>query len=410
MSEESTESTAEVPFYPMPRAAGCPFAPAPGVREIATAGPIYTVRTWEGKQAWLITGYPEARALLSNSAVHLDNLHPEFPHSNESMKALAAMSPRTMFNTEGAEHARFRRMLAKPFTPKRLETLRPLIQKHVDECIDTMLAAGDSADLHTALALPVPSLVICELLGVPYEDHAFFQHHTEVGMDSNTTADQAMQNTVEMLNYLNKLIEVKAAKPGEDLLTDMAELVRSGELQSWEAGLQAVGFLAAGHETTANMIGLSVLALLERPDQLALIRDTDDPKLLLNAIDELCRYMAIPHIGLRRVAVEDIEIAGETIHAGDPLIVDIPTANRDPNTFADPDRIDGQRPTAGLHLSFGAGRHNCIGLQLARIELAITLQTLFRRVPGLRLATTIDRIGFKEEAMVYGLTTLPVAW
>ncbi|MEV6773515.1 cytochrome P450 [Nocardia sp. NPDC051030] len=394
----------------MPREAGCPFAPAPQVREIAAAGPISKVRTWEDREAWLVTGYNEARTLFADPSVHLDNLHPDFPHTNAAMKGLAAVSPRTMFNTEGAEHARFRRMVAKPFTPKRLDSMRPLIQKHVDQCLDIMLDSGNSADLVKALALPVPTEVICDLLGVPYEDHALFQHHTEVGFDSNTSAEEAMQNTLQLLEYLNNLIAVKTETPGEDMISDMAEHIRAGELQPWEAALQAVGFLAAGHETTANMIGLSVLALLERPDQLALIRDTDDQKLLINAVDELVRYMSIPHIGLRRVTVEDIEIAGETIRAGDGIIFDLGAANWNAEIFPEPERIDVQRPNAAQNLSFGAGRHNCIGLQLARIELAITLQTLFRRVPELRLATTIDKIKFKEEAMVYGLSGLPVEW
>lgn len=410
MSDTSTESTAEAPFYPMPRAAGCPFAPAPEVREIATAGPISRVRTWEDKEYWLVTGFDEARELFPNPDVHLDNLHPEFPHTNPSMKGLAALSPRTMFNSEGAEHARFRRMLAKPFTPKRLETMRPLIQQHVDDRIDAMLAGGNSADLVKSLALPVPSGVICELLGVPYEDHAFFQHHTEVGFDSNTSQEEAMQNTLQLLDYLNKLIEIKTENPAEDMISDMAEHVRAGDLQPWEASLQAVGFLAAGHETTANMIGLSVIALLEQPEQLALIRDTDDPKLLINAIDELVRYMSIPHIGLRRVAVADIEIAGETIRAGDGIIFDLGAANWNPEVFPDPERIDVTRENAAQNLSFGAGRHNCIGIQLARIELAITLQTLFRRIPGLRVTGSYEEIDFKEEAMVYGIHRLPVEW
>ncbi|MBL1079381.1 cytochrome P450 [Nocardia sp. 2] len=405
-----TETSTETPFYPMPRAAACPFAPAPQVREIAAAGPISKVRTWEDKVAWLVTGYEELRALFPDPNVHLDNKHPNFPYISPAMKALAELSPRTMFNTDGAEHARFRRMLAKPFTPKRLELLRPLVQKAVDERIDEMLAAGDSVDLVRALGLPVPSLVICELLGVPYEDHEYFQRSTEIGFDSNTSLEEAQQITIEMLGYLNKLLESKLENPGEDMISDMAELVRAGELQSWEAALQAVGFLAAGHETTANMIGLSVLALLERPEQLALLRDIDDPKLLSSALDELVRYMSITHTGLRRVAAADIEIAGETIREGDGIIFDIGAANWNPETFPDPETIDVTRPNAAQHLAFGAGRHNCIGLQLARLELGITLQTLFRRVPTLRLATTIDQISFKEDAMVYGITTLPVEW
>ncbi|MGV9666329.1 cytochrome P450 [Nocardia niigatensis] len=410
MSESSTEAPAEPTFYPGRRSASCPFVPAAEIRELADAGPISKVRTWEGKQPWLITGYTEARQLFADTRVSADNHHPSYPHIHEGMKAVAEMSPRTMFNTDGQDHARYRRMLAKPFTPKRLEAMRPNIQKHIDETIDAMLAQGDSADLMKALALPVPSLMICELLGVPYEDHAFFQEATELGFGGNATAEEQQQSTMEMLGFLNKLVEAKTENPAEDLLSDVAELVRDGELQVWEAALQTVGILVAGHETTANMISLAVIALLDQPEQLATIRDTDDPQVLGNAVDELIRYMTIVDTGLRRVAVEDIEVGAEVIRAGDPIIFDLATANWNPEIFTEPGTLDLARSNAAQHLAFGSGRHQCIGLQLARIELGMVLQTLFRRVPGLRLTVPVEEIDFKYDAMVYGVRSLPVAW
>ncbi|WP_460724417.1 cytochrome P450 [Nocardia heshunensis] len=400
----------EPTFYPGRRSATCPFRPAPEIAELAAAGPISTVRTWEGKRPWLITDYAVARELFADVRVSADNHHPNYPHIHEGMKAVAEMSPRTMFNTDGAEHARYRRMLAKPFTPKRLEAMRPNIQKHIDETIDAMLAGGNEGDLVTLLSLPVPSLMICELLGVPYEDHAFFQQATELGFGGQASAEEQQQSTLEMLGFLNKLIETKTANPAEDLLSDVAELVNSGELQVWEAALQAVGILVAGHETTANMIALSVIALLDQPEQLAIIRDTDDPAVLGNAVDELIRYMTIVDTGLRRVAAEDIEVAGQTIAAGDPIVFDLASANFDAKAFADPEQLDVQRENAGAHLSFGSGRHQCIGLQLARLELGMVLQTLFRRVPSLRLTAPVEEIEFKWDAMVYGVVSLPVAW
>ncbi|WP_369638959.1 cytochrome P450 [Nocardia sp. JMUB6875] len=410
MSDSLAEATAEPTFYPGRRSATCPFRPAPEIAELAAAGPISTVRTWEGKRPWLITGYPEARELFADPRVSADNHHPAYPHIHEGMKAVAEMSPRTMFNTDGAEHARYRRMLAKPFTPKRLEAMRPNIQKHIDQTIDAMLAAGDSADLVTALALPVPSLMICELLGVPYADHAFFQEATELGFGGQASAEEQQQSTMAMLGYLNQLIEAKTASPAEDLLSDVAELVNSGELQVWEASLQAVGILVAGHETTANMISLAVVALLDQPEQLAILRDTEDPEVLGNAVDELIRYMTIVDTGLRRVAAEDIEVAGTVIPAGDPIVFDLASANFDATVFADPENLDLTRANAAQHLAFGSGRHQCIGLQLARIELGMVLQTLFRRIPQLRLSKPVEEIEFKWDAMVYGVVELPVQW
>ncbi|MFI6866150.1 cytochrome P450 [Nocardia sp. NPDC050406] len=403
-----TTTAADLPLYPGRRSAGCPFAPAAEIGELAAAAPISTVRIWDDKTPWLVTGHAEVRALLADERVSCDNHRPEYPQITEGMKAVMEASPYTMFNTDGTEHARFRRMWAKPFTPKRLDAIRPLIQKHVDATLDAMLAQGNSADLVTALALPVPSLLICELLGVPYGDHEFFQHHTEVGFGGHATAEEQQQSTLEVLMFLTKLIEAFAVEPGEGLLSDLAGYVNAGELQVWEAAFQAVGFLAAGHETTANMIGLSVIALLERPEDLAVIRDTDDPAVLERAVDELIRYMSVVDTGLRRIALEDIEIGDTVIRAGDGIVFDLAHANRDPRVFADPDRLDIGRENASSHVAFGAGRHQCIGLQLTRIELGITLQTLFRRVPGLRLAAPVE--SFKFDAIVYGVSALPVQW
>ncbi|MRH86903.1 hypothetical protein GFY24_05380 [Nocardia sp. SYP-A9097] len=171
----------------MRRSTGCPFAPPQAVRELAATGPVAKVQIWDGQQAWLVTGYDEARSLFGDARVSVDGALPGFPHLNEGMKALAAMAPRTMFNTDGEEHARYRRMLTKPFMIKRLDALKPVIQKYIDEHIDLMLDSGTSADLVAALALPVPSLAICELLGVPYADHAFFQRSSAVGFSGDTS-------------------------------------------------------------------------------------------------------------------------------------------------------------------------------------------------------------------------------
>ncbi|QLY28412.1 cytochrome P450 [Nocardia huaxiensis] len=273
-----------------------------------------------------------ARELFADARVSVDYRDPGFPHIHEGMKMLAD-GPRSMFNTDGSEHARYRRMLAKPFTPKRLDILRPMIQQHVDQHLDVMLAAGNSADLAEAFALPVPSTVICEMLGVPYDKHRFFQEHTEVGFSLTSTPEEKQQSMVLLLGFLNELVAAKLEAPGEDALSDLAEHVRAGELEVWEAALQGLGMLVAGHETTASMICLSVAALLQEPDKLALVRDAVEPKVLGNEIDELLRYMSIVHSGVRRVALADIEIGGELIRAGDGIVVELPTANWDPKVF-----------------------------------------------------------------------------
>jgi cytochrome P450 len=193
------------------------------------------------------------------------------------------------------------------------------------------------------------------------------------------------------------------------LVSDLAERVNAEELKVREAAQLAVGVLIAGHETTANMISLSIAALLEHPDQRALLCDTDDPKVVATAVEELMRYLSIIQTGQRRIAVEDIEIGGETIRAGDGIILDVAPANWDARQFHEPDRLDLRRDE-GPHVGFGYGRHQCVGQQLARMELQIVLPTLLRRVPTLRLAVPLDELPFKHDALAYGLYELPVTW
>ncbi|WP_327100538.1 cytochrome P450 [Nocardia vinacea] len=405
-----TATDAAVPQYPMERSMRCPFAPPPLELELAAANPLSRVRIWDGSTPWLITGYAEAKALFYDPRVSVDDRRPGFPHWNEGMRAMSTVRPGSVFNRDLDEHARHRRMLTKPFALKRVEALRSAIQKITDEHIDAMLAGPRPADLVAALALPVPSLVISELLGVPYEDHEFFQDRSNVGLGRNNTAEETQANVVEMINYLADLVDAKAENPAEDAISDLAERVKAGEIDRWEAAMQGVGLLFAGHETTGNMIGLGTLALLEHPEQLAVVRDTDDPKVLANAIEELLRYLSIIHTGQRRVAMEDIEIGGEVIRADEGIIIDLAPANWDPNTFQEPGRLDSDRANANQHMAFGHGRHQCVGQQLARAELQIVFQTLFRRIPTLRLATTIDRVDFKHDRLAYGVYELPVEW
>lgn len=406
----ATEATADIPQYPMNRSASCPFAPPPDVLAIADAKPLSRVRIWDGSTPWLITGYEEARALFSDSRVSVDDRRPGFPHWNAGMLAMVPERPPSVFTRDAEEHTRFRRMLSRPFTFKRVEDLRPAIQQITDEHIEAMLAGPQPADIVTALALPMPSLVISELLGVPYENHEFFQHHATVGLSRNATAEESLGHAAQLAEFLAELLDVKLENPAEDAVSDLAERVKSGEISRSEAVGLGIGVLIAGHETTANMIGLGTLALLENPGQLAVIRDTEDPKVVANAVEELLRYLSIIQNGQRRVALEDIAISGEVIRAGEGIIIDLAPANWDPTVFEEPELLYLHRSNAGQNVAFGYGRHQCVGQQLARAELQILFTTLFRRIPTLRLATTIDQVDFKHDRLAYGVYALPVAW
>jgi cytochrome P450 len=404
------EAVSDVPEYPMGRAAGCPFAPPPEVMELGAARPLSRVRIWDGSTPWLITGYEEVRTLFSDSRVSVDDRRPGFPHWNEGMLSTVHKRPRSVFTADAEEHTRFRRMLSKPFTFKRVEGLRPAIQQITDEHIDAMLAGPQPGDIVTGLALPVPSLVISQLLGVPYEDADMFQHHANIGLARYATGEDTVKGAVNLNKYLAELVESKTENPAEDAVSDLAERVKAGELSVKEAAQLGTGLLIAGHETTANMIGLGVLALLQYPDQAAVLRDTDDPKVIANAVEELLRYLSIIQNGQRRIAAEDIEIAGEVIRAGEGIIIDLAPANWDANAFAEPDRLYLHRSGAGQHVAFGYGRHQCVGQQLARAELQIVFHTLLRRVPTLELAVPIEDVPFKHDRLAYGVYELPVTW
>lgn len=406
-------ATLTVPEYPMARATGCPFAPPPDVIELAQAKPLSRVQIWDGSTPWLITGYEEVRSLFSDSRVSVDDRRPGFPHWNEGMLSTVHKRPRSVFTSDAEEHTRFRRMLSKPFTFKRVEGLRPVIQQITDEHIDAMLAGPQPADIVTALALPLPSLVISQLLGVPYEDAEFFQHHANIGLARYATGADTAKGAAGLSKYLANLIKAKLGNPPDvsaDAVSDLAERVKAGEISVREAAQLGTGLLIAGHETTANMIGLGVLALLQYPDQLAVLRDTDDPKVVANAVEELLRYLSIIQNGQRRVAIEDIDIAGETIRAGEGIIIDLAPANWDANTFDEPDRLYLHRSKAGQHVAFGYGRHQCVGQQLARAELQIVFPTLLRRIPTIRLAVPVEEIPFKHDRLAYGVYELPVTW
>jgi cytochrome P450 len=399
-----------VPEYPMPRATGCPFAPPPQLRELQDRQRLAKVRLWDGSTPWLVTRYADQKSLLSDQRCSVDITRPGYPYTNPAFREAAQRGIRPSFlNMDDPDHARIRRMVSGSFTIKRIEAMRPAVQQMSDRLIEDLAQGPRPADLVHALALPLPSLVICELLGVPYDDHEFFQEQSEIGLRHDVTPEQAHAAHRALLDYLTGQLDAKLAKPGDDLLSEFARQVRAGNLTHADAASLGLLLLGAGHETTANMITLGTLALLEHPDQLALVRDADDPEVLAGAIEELLRYLTIIHMGNRRVALEDIEIAGETIRAGDGIVIPSATANWEHEYFPEPDRLDIHRD-ARHHMAFGFGIHQCLGQPLARLELQAVFGTLFRRLPALRPATDLSDVPFKDDGVVYGVHELLVTW
>jgi len=396
----------EIADFTMTRATGCPLDPAPALSEYLQKGPMRRVRLWDGSTPWLVAGYAEQRALLADPRVSSVPASPGFPNFTNAFAA----SGFSFVVRDDPEHNRLRRTVIAQFTVKRAEAMRPRVQEIVDEQLDRMLAGPNPADLVEAFALPVPSLVICELLGVPYADHDMFQATSGAILHQETTPEGRAAAAGALYQYIDTLIGARFAEPGDDLLSELTERISAGELTWPEAAEIGVLVLLAGHETTANMIALGVVALLEHPDQLALLRaNLDDPKLVASAVEELLRYLTIAHGGRRRAALEDITVGGQTIRAGEGMILVNETGNRDPAVFTDPDRLDLVRD-ARSHLSFGFGVHQCLGQPLARIELQTVYRTLLERAPNLELAAGLDEIPFKHDGFVYGLYRLPVTW
>ena len=272
-----TDALSQALMFPMPRAAGCPFDPPPELSRRSEQEPVSRVRLWDGSTAWMVTRYADVRALLTDARISVDVAEPGFPHTNAVSKARDAQM-KTLMQMDAPEHTTHRRRLTADFMVKKIEALRPTIQRIVDGLIDDLLAGPNPADLVEAFALPVPSLVICELLGVPYADRAFFQRVAgELVMDEGDPA-HAMAASEELNAYLEELVDRKSAEPGDDVLSRLAvEQYRTGAMTRREIATMGQLLLVAGHDTTANMIALGTAVLLAHPRQLSAIRDADDP-------------------------------------------------------------------------------------------------------------------------------------
>lgn len=400
----TTQVHPDPPTFPMRRES--PLDPPSGYRRVREAGGLARVTLFDGRTAWLATGYDEVRALLSDPRISADRRHEGFPFPSPGRAALER-SGRTFITMDPPEHGRLRRVFTRYFAVKRVEAYRPVVQEIVDDLVTGIEGLMPPVDLVTQLAREVPARTICRVLGIPVEDRHFFQSLDNKRNTLGTSPEAVRDATDEMLDYVARLIAEKQRSPDDGLVSALVhEQLAAGTITPDEL-IPAVRLLiTAGHETTTNMIGLGVLTLLTHPEQLALLRS--DAGLVPRAVEELLRYISVFYISPTRVATEPIEIAGQVIEAGDGVIPVVAGANRDPVAFPDPDTFDIRRE-ARHHVAFGYGVHQCLGQPLARIELQVVVETLFRRIPTLRLAVSPERLTVKEYAFL-SLVELPVTW
>ncbi len=405
---EVADPTTQDQVFPLERS--CPFAPPPAYEKLRDAGPVQRVELQSGQEAWAITRLEDVRQMLTDPRFSSDRFNPGFPIlTKEGRPVRRRKFTPSLINMDPPEHGAARREVVGEFTVKRMKALQPRIQQIVDEHIDAILAGPKPADLVSAFSLPVPSLVICELLGVPYGDHEFFQVRSSTLLNREVSQEARMQSVDELQEYLDRLVAGKEAEPTDDLLGRQVLKQREEHGTADHDSLVSLAFLLllAGHETTANMISLGTVALLENPDQLELIKN--DPGKTLDAVEELLRYFTIAEFATSRVATADVEIGGQLIREGDGVLGLSYSGNRDSAAFENPDELDLERG-ARHHVAFGFGPHQCLGQNLARMELQIVFDTLFRRIPELKLAAPVDQLPFKHDSSIFGLYCLPVTW
>ena len=405
---------------PLPR--GCPFRTPPEYGQLRERPGLATAELPGGALTWLVTRMADARAALSAPEFTADRSDPSFPMPQQrpapsagvprpeltSAQRRARSRGASLIGMDPPDHTAARHAVIGEFTARRVQGMRPRIQQIVDARVDAILAGGPPADLVPALALPVPSEVICELLGVPYARHEFFQSRSMMLLSHRVPPEQRFEAVRELFAFLAELVSAEEATPGDTLLGRQAAR-RPPASDEDHRDLVSLAFLllVAGHETTANMISLGTLAVLRDPAALRpAVTDSDQ---IPQTVEEMLRYFSIADTGTGRLAIAETEIGGTKVRAGDGVIISLLAANHDPAVFPDPGTLDPARRIRP-HVAFGYGPHQCLGQSLARTELAIVYETLFRRIPGLRLAVPLDELPVKNNAFVYGLHELPVTW
>ena len=393
--------------FPFPRDPARPLDPAPELMRRLRDEPVSKITLWNGKQAWLVTRVEDVRHVMSSPSFSVATNHENTPSVSAAVEARKNLD--TSFQRKDApEHTRHRRMWQPFFSGVNVDALRPAIQRYAEQAVGHLLAHNPPADLVEHVATPIPTRVILELLAIPEGDRDHLQRQSAVLADSRMPIETVTATANELYAYWRGLVKERIARPGDDFVSQLiVREVRDGSLTESEFVSAVLLIQFAGQHTTANSISLGTLTLLQHPDLITKMKA--DPFITPWVVEELLRFLTIVHNGSARVALKDVDIAGQSIRAGEGVIAHLSTANRDEAAFANGERIDPERHSK-MHVAFGAGPHACIGAPLARAELQIVFDTLFRRIPTLRLTVDPVSASYKGDGLFYGLHSLPVAW
>ncbi|WP_236652175.1 cytochrome P450 [Streptacidiphilus neutrinimicus] len=400
-------SAAELPDpMVMPSRRQCPLDPPHEYAALREERPWSRLRLPGGRVGWLVTRHEDARAVLTDPAFS-PPLIQVTPNVDLPLPAEELQVPPGMFSAmDPPEQSRYRRLVSRHFTRKRSRELSPRIQQIVDEQLDGMAASGSPADLVRWFAQAIPTRVITEMLGIPEEDQEEYHRWVIAALTLATPEAELREAGAVIVGKLAALVAAKRANPQDDIISGLL-LDDERPLTDEEVVSISVLLLIAGLETTANMLGLGAFALLEHPEQTAKLRA--DESLMDNAIEELLRYLTIVQFGLTRTAREETRIGDRVIPAGETIVVSLAAANRDPEVYPEAERLDLLRAETA-HMAFGHGVHQCLGAQLARVEMKIAFTTLLRRFPDLRLAVPASEVPTGEDKVFYGVHELMVTW
>lgn len=390
------------------------FATAPGARAeayaaLAAAGPVQRFPLPNGHSGWLVTGYAEVRAALGDVRLAKAPIPASTPARRERIKATPGITTH-MLQADGADHERLRRLVTAAFTRRRIDRLEPAIQRIAEDLADQLAVAGkdgEAVDLISNFAYPLPMTVICELMGVPERLREPLRHGTEAMSQGIALTDEQFLPAFDVLvATLQELVALKRAEPAEDLISALIAVRDGGDsLSEDELTSMAWVLIAAGHETTVNLIGNGVHALLGHPDQLAVLRA--DPSRIPAAVEEMLRWCGPVQVTFPLVATEPVELAGVQIAAGEVVLPAVFPANRDGGHTDDAATLDLSRDS-NSHLAFGHGIHHCLGAPMARLEARIAFETLLRRFPDLGPAEPLDELPWTASFLFHGLVRLPV--